>query len=98
MESVETVVPRRQIPSRDELLKKHRPATVTVNDAADYIGVSVSTLRRYYLNGIIPCIRPGGRRGRVLFRIKSLDEWMDKMEEESYKSIYDLDYGEMLLI
>ena len=90
MDSIEVIEPRRKIPSRRELFQMHRPATVDVVEAANYIGVSVSTLRRYYASGIVPCIRPGGKRGRVLFRIKSLDEWMDRMEENSYKAIYEL--------
>ncbi|MCH4891210.1 helix-turn-helix domain-containing protein [Acidaminobacter sp. JC074] len=70
-------------------MSRHRVSTITVEEAAAYLGISIPTLRSYYLQGVLPCIRVR-RGGRVLFRTKSLDDWMDKMEEDSYRTFYDI--------
>jgi len=79
----------RKIPTKAEIMSRHKVSTITVEEAAAYLGISIPTLRKYYLEGILPCIRVR-KGGRVLFRTKSLDDWMDKMEEDSYKLLYDL--------
>jgi len=84
----EVVKEPRRIPTKAELMRKHRVSTIDVEEAAAYLGVSISTLRKYYQTGVLPCIRLR-KGGRVLFRTNSLDSWMDKMEEESYRSLYD---------
>jgi excisionase family DNA binding protein len=88
MEAVE-VKKQRRIPTKAELMSKHRVSTIPVEEAAAYLGVSISTLRRYYQEGVLPCIRLR-KGGRVLFRTRSLDSWMDKMEEDSYRLLYDI--------
>lgn len=87
MEAAVAKVPRK-IPTKAELMRKYRVSTIDVEEAAAYLGVSISTLRKYYQDGILPCIRLR-KGGRVLFRTNSLDSWMDKMEEDSYKLLYD---------
>lgn len=86
----------RKVLKKEELLAKYDTATVNVEEAAGYLGISIPTMRRYYSTGLIPSIRPGGKFGVVLFRTKSLDKWMEDMEEASYRPIYvpepNLDY------
>ena len=86
---VAEVMKQRRIPTKAELMSKHRVSTIPVEEAAAYLGVSISTLRRYYQEGVLPCIRLR-KGGRVLFRTRSLDSWMDKMEEDSYRLLYDI--------
>ena len=78
----------RRVLKKEELLAKYDSATVNVEEAAGYLGISIPTMRRYYSTGLIPSIRPGGKYGVVLFRTKSLDRWMADMEEASYRPIH----------
>ena len=54
------------------------PAVVSTRDAAVYLGVSLETLQRWRHNGIGPAyIRPGETKGRVVYLIADLDNWLD---------------------
>jgi|GEM_PF-3445490 len=79
----------RKIPTKAEIMSRHRVSTIDVEEAAAYLGISISTLRKYYSDGVLPFIRVR-KGGRILFRTKSLDQWMDKMEEDSYRTFYDI--------
>lgn len=61
--------------------------TLKSNEAAKYLGISPSLLNKLD----IPCLRPTGEgKGRKkLYRIKRLDEWMEKQEIESMKTTED---------
>ena len=60
--------------------------TITLNakQAASYIGISYWTLLNIARQGKIKHFRGGNK---LLFRQKSLDEWMAQEEEASIKSI-----------
>ncbi len=79
----------RKIPTKAEIMSRHRVSTIDVEEAAAYLGISISTLRKYYSDGVLPFIRVR-KGGRILFRTKSLDQWMDKMEADSYRTFYDI--------
>ena len=55
-------------------LQKVERTTLTMKETAEYLGVS------YWLVNQIPCARVGGR---VLFRVKALDEYLSTKEEKS---------------
>lgn len=68
------------------------PATLRREEAAQYLGISITFLNKLINEREIPCIRPHGPgRGRmILFRRVALDGWMKAKEEESLKSEEDL--------
>lgn len=49
----------------------------TVAMAADYLGISVSTLSRMIASGTIRCARTGRTKGRVFISQKALDDFVD---------------------
>ena len=61
--------------------------TLKSSEAAKYLGISESLLNKLD----IPCLRPTGEgKGRKkLYRIKRLEEWMEKQEAESMKTAED---------
>lgn len=58
--------------------------TLTSKEAADYIGVSINTLRKYVHEEGLPVLRFPGRR-KWLFRKDLIDKWI---EERSTPQIY----------
>ena len=52
-------------------------ATVNAKDAAKYIGVSYWMILEMVKRNEIPCIKCGSRK---LFRIATLDKWMQEQE------------------
>lgn len=55
-------------------------ATVTAKPAAQYIGVSYWKLLELVKAKEIPCIRAGNR---LLFRLTTLDSWLEAQEQAS---------------
>ena len=53
---------------------------LTTADAAQYLSLSVSTLERYRITGTpqIPYVKIGGKRGRVLYRLKDLIAFVER--------------------
>jgi excisionase family DNA binding protein len=45
---------------------------VGVDEAATFLGLSVSTIRRRIADGTLPTLQPGGRRKKILVDIGSL--------------------------
>jgi len=60
---------------QDRLLKR----LLSVKEAADYLGMSVYTLRDRIARGQIPTVRDGGRLLRL--DIRDLDTWIEKRKE-----------------
>lgn len=56
--------------------------TMTVAEAANYIGVSKDLIYQSVRENTIPNIKLGRR---ILFRKSALDNWMDQQESESTK-------------
>lgn len=63
----------------DELPKVER-TTLTMKETAEYLGVSYWLVNQLVRRKQIPCARVGGR---VLFRVKALDEYLSAKEENS---------------
>lgn len=57
--------------------------TMTVAEAANYIGVSKDLIYQSVRENTIPNIKLGRR---ILFRKSALDSWMDQQESESTKA------------
>lgn len=57
--------------------------TMTVAEAANYIGVSKDLIYQSVRENTIPNIKLGRR---ILFRKSALDNWMDQQESESTKA------------
>ncbi len=62
--------------------KSLKPGAINESRAAEYIGVSASTLAEWRKDGIGPkyvsIVRPNSTKARILYPIKFLDEWLDK--------------------
>jgi len=63
----------------NELPKVER-TTLTMKETAEYLGVSYWLVNQLVRRKQIPCARVGGR---VLFRVKALDEYLSAKEENS---------------
>ena len=63
----------------NELSKVER-TTLTLKETAEYLGVSYWLVNQLVRKKQIPCARVGGR---VLFRVKALDEYLSAKEEKS---------------
>ena len=63
----------------NELPKVER-ITLTMKETAEYLGVSYWLVNQLVRRKQIPCARVGGR---VLFRVKALDEYLSAKEEKS---------------
>ena len=63
----------------NEVSKVER-TTLTMKETAEYLGVSYWLVNQLVRRKQIPCARVGGR---VLFRVKALDEYLSAKEEKS---------------
>ena len=54
--------------------------TLTMKETAEYLGISYWLVNQLVRRKQIPCARVGGR---VLFRVKALDEYLSAKEEKS---------------
>ncbi|MDI6617866.1 MAG: helix-turn-helix domain-containing protein [Clostridiales bacterium] len=66
------------------------PVTMSMQEAANYIGISYEMLRQMALRKEIPCICCGNRK---LFRQATIDAWMT--EQEKSKDNIDDSYGKL---
>lgn len=68
------------------LLKGETPAsaTMTLKEAAEYVGFSPDHFRRLAVEQrIIPFVRPSGQqKGKLLFRKKDLDQFLDASKKD----------------
>lgn len=65
-----------------ENLAKVERTTLTMRETAEYLGISYWLVNQLVRRREIPCARVGGR---VLFRVKALDEYLKEKEEKSLK-------------
>lgn len=65
----------------NELPKVER-TTLTMKETAEYLGISYWLVNQLVRKKQIPCARVGGR---VLFRVRALDEYLKEKEENSIK-------------
>ena len=61
-------------------LQKVQRTTLTMKEAAEYLGISYWLVNQLVRRKQIPCARVGGR---VLFRVQALDEYLKNMELQS---------------
>lgn len=62
------------------------PYAMSANDAAEYCGISATTLRRLAERGLAPSpfrIPTGSKRQPVLWLRKALEEWLDNLARRS---------------
>ena len=64
-----------------ELLKVQR-TTLTMKEAAEYLGISYWLINQLVRRKQIPCSKVGGK---FLFRVQALDEYLSSKEKESIK-------------
>ena len=63
-------------------LQKVQRSTLTMKEAAEYLGISYWLLNQLVRRKQIPCARVGGR---VLFRVQALNDYLKEKEENSIK-------------
>ena len=61
-------------------LQKVQRATLTMKEAAEYLGVSYWLINQLVRKKEIPCSKVGGK---FLFRVQVLDEYLNSKEKES---------------
>lgn len=68
------------LPALIQQVQSIRPATLTIEEAATYLGVHKDTVRKLIREKDLPHIRVAGR---ILLRPKTLDEYMAAQERIS---------------
>ena len=61
-------------------LQKIQRTTLTMKEAAEYLGISYWLINQLVRRKEIPCSKVGGK---FLFRIQALDEYLNSKEQES---------------
>lgn len=61
-------------------IQKIQRTTLTMKEAADYLGISYWLVNQLVRRKQIPCSKVGGK---YLFRIQALEEYLYKKEKES---------------
>jgi excisionase family DNA binding protein len=74
----------RTIVMSDQQLERHG---LTLDEAASYVGVSPTTLRRVIERGELPAARVGGhQKGRLIILRDNLDEYLARQQQEFEQS------------
>lgn len=63
-------------------LQKVQRTTLTMKEAAEYLGISYWLINQLVRRKEIPCSKVGGK---FLFRVQVLDEYLNTKEHESVK-------------
>ena len=61
-------------------LQKVQRTTLTMKEAAEYLGISYWLVNQLVRKKQIPCSKVGGK---FLFRVQALDEYLSNKEQES---------------
>ena len=61
-------------------LQKVQRTTLTMKEAAEYLGISYWLINQLVRKKQIPCSKVGGK---YLFRVQVLDEYLNKKEQDS---------------
>ncbi len=61
-------------------LQKVQRTTLTMKEAAKYLGISYWLINQLVRRRQIPCSKVGGK---FLFRVQALDEYLNRKEKES---------------
>lgn len=61
-------------------LQKVQRTTLTMKEAAEYLGISYWLINQLVRKKKIPCCKVGGK---YLFRVNALDEYLSNMEHQS---------------
>ena len=61
-------------------LQKVQRTTLTMKEAAEYLGISYWLINQLVRRKQIPCSKVGGK---FLFRVQALDEYLNRKEKES---------------
>lgn len=61
-------------------LQKVQRTTLTMKEAAEYLGISYWLINKLVRRRQIPCSKVGGK---FLFRVQALDEYLNRKEKES---------------
>lgn len=63
-------------------LQKVQRTTLTMKEAAEYLGISYWLINQLVRGREIPCSKVGGK---FLFRVQVLDDYLNKKEQESVR-------------
>jgi excisionase family DNA binding protein len=58
---------------------------VNMNEACAYLGVKKQTLYSWKSRGLIPCYKPSGEKGVLLFKLSEIKEFVEKGKVERYE-------------
>ena len=71
-------------------VQKVQRTTLTMKEAAKYLGISYWLINQLVRRRQIPCSKVGGK---FLFRVQMLDEYLSKKEKESIRRIDEIQEG-----
>ena len=71
-------------------LQKVQRTTLTMKEAAEYLGISYWLINQLVRRRQIPCSKVGGK---FLFRVQMLDEYLSKKEKESIRRVDEVQEG-----
>lgn len=82
-----------------EGLPKVIRSTFSTKEAAEYLGVSVDTVRRWVHHEGLPCLRVSGGR-KWLFKKEYIDRWLEKRMDvdRQFEEKYEKEYGKLRVL
>lgn len=69
-----------------------------LKDEAPALGLTKTALRRMAQAGEVPCIRIGGPRGRYLFDIEQVEDFLKQKALENVCQAEKLEYGKLRVV
>lgn len=69
-----------------------------LKDAAQAVGLTKNALYQLARAGKVPCIRIGGSRGRYVFDIELLEEWLKNMAVQNVRQEQQPEHNKIRVI
>jgi excisionase family DNA binding protein len=63
--------------------KSIAPLAVNLATAARLVGLSQRTVRELVRSNVLPAAQPGGRGGKLIFRVSTLETWLESQESQA---------------
>lgn len=80
-------------------LPKVTRSTFSTKETAEYLGVSVDTVRRWVHHEGLPCLKMADGR-KWLFKKEYIDRWMEKRMDvdRQFEEKYEKEYGKLRIL
>lgn len=84
---IEEILPVAKESADQHYADRIKRATLTAEEAAEYLGISKTLLYSMAKEKSIPCFQvgaAGSQKPQMRFRLSALDRWMDEQEQKNY--------------